>query len=409
VRGAMARVLVVGGGSELQPRLRQMPGAVATAVICRASSLPNVHEPQDNQAVVILNDACPTRAWVRAARALHEQWPIGAVASFADLDQDRAAAIAADLGLPFHSTETVRAVHDKLCMRRQLAAAGLAVPHRAVGSAAELAAFLAEVGPPLIVKPSRGWASAGIAVVRGPGDVAAAHRRAAEADPPLFGSSPPMAERYVEGPEFSVEAVTHAGRHHVVAITEKFKDERTKVELGHLVPARLDRDDAAAITGRVAAALTALGVGYGPTHTEVILSPAGPVIVETHLRDGGDEIPVLVQDATGVELADVFLRQLLGADLPELDRPTAYTGGAAIRFLGTDAHGTLAGIDGWDTARALPGVVQARQLLPDGTVLRGLADSFARLGYVRARGADAAQALARADAALAVLAVRHTA
>jgi biotin carboxylase len=386
----MARVLVVGGGSELQSRLRRVPG-VATTVICRASSLPNVHEPQDNQAVLVLNDGCPTERWVSAARAVHERWPVDAVASFADLDQDRAAAIAADLGLPFHAVETVAAVHDKVRMRRQLAAAGLAQPYRAVGSAADLDAFLAEVGPPLIVKPSRGWASAGIAVVRGPADVAAAYRRAVEADPPLFGSSRPMAERYVEGPEFSVEAVSHVGRHRVFAITEKFKHERTKVELGHLVPARLEPDRAAAVIAAVGAALTALGVTRGPTHTEVILAAAGPVIIETHLRDGGDEIPVLVRDATGVELADVFIRELLGAE---------------IRFLAPDAHGTLAGIDGWDEARALPGVVEARQLLADGTRLRGLTDSFARAGYVRTRGADAAQALARADAALAALTVR---
>jgi biotin carboxylase len=413
----MARVLVIGGGSELQPRLRRvaarMSAPVETVVMCRASSLPHVQKPSENRAVIVLSDNCPTGQWLRAARALHAEWRIETVASFADLDQDRAAVIAAELELPFHAPQTVRVVHDKLEMRTRLNESGLElVPFAAVSSLADLEQFCDSAGLPVIVKPSRGWASSGIGVIRSPGEMAGAYRRAVEADAPLFGPSPPMAERYYQGREFSVEVITHAGRHHVFAITEKFSDERTKVELGHVVPARLQPGEQAVLVEHVGAALTALGIRSGPTHTEVLLGREGPVVIETHLRDAGDEIPRLVEDATGVDMAELFLRQLLGVDigaLPELlDRREgpSYRGSGAIRYLAPPDHATLAGIDGWDAVRGMPGVQAAEQLVPDGTRLRGLADSFSRLGYVRVRADDSEEAVARARDALAMLKVR---
>jgi len=413
----MTRVLVIGGGSELQPQLREVSaraGApVQTAVLCRASSLPHVHKPHENRTVVMLADDCPTQQWLDAAIALNDQWPVDAVASFADLDQDRAALIAAALGLSFHSLETVAWVHDKRLMRARLNDSGIEnVPFSAVESLEDLQRFCRRAGLPVIVKPSRGWASSGIGVVERPEQLAPVHRRAVEADPPLVGPSAPMAERYLTGPEFSVETITHAGRHHVFAITEKFSDPQTKVELGHVVPARLDLDEQELIVEHVTSVLTVLGVRAGPTHTEVILTQEGPVVVETHLRDAGDEIPRLVQDATGIDLAEIFLRQVIGWDVGELpdivarrDGPV-YRAAGAIRYLPPPDAGTLAGIDGWDAVHRLPGVQDAQRLIPDGTRLHGLSDSFSRLAHVRVRADDASAAVTLADQAVARLAVR---
>jgi biotin carboxylase len=181
------------------------------------------------------------------------------------------------------------------------------------------------------------------------------------------------------------------------------------VELGHLVPARLSAHDARLLIQHVTSALTVLGIRSGPTHTEVILGPAGPVIVETHLRDAGDDIPRLVEDATGVDMAEIFLRQVLGIDIGALPEFRArregpgYHRSAAIRFLATGHCGVLDRIDGWDVARGMPGIADARQLIPDGARLEGLTSSFARLGQVRARADDAERALAHADAAIRAL------
>jgi hypothetical protein len=46
------------------------------------------------------------------------------------------------------------------------------------------------------------------------------------------------------------------------------------------------------------------------------------------------------------------------------------------------------------------------QLVPDGAALDGLSSSFARLGFVRVRAADAETALALAREAAEVLAIR---
>jgi biotin carboxylase len=408
-----SRVLIVGGGSELQPQLRRVAADVETVVLCRASSLPYVHEPHENRAVVMLNESCSPRRWIRAARAIHAEWRVEALAAFADLDQDRAAAIAADLQLRFHSPETVQAVQDKVLMRARLKERGVeSVPCRAIDSMAALTQFFRETGPPVVLKPSRGWASTGISVVRSEEELAGAYRRTVQATPFLVGPSPPMAERYFEGREFSVEAVTHRGLHHVFAVTEKFKDERTKVELGHLVPARITDREERLLIRHVRAALTALGVGFGPTHTEVILGSQSPVIVETHLRDGGDEIPRLVEDATGVDMAELFLRQVLGEDigaLPELearrDGPR-YKAAGAIRYAALNCRGVLERIDGWDEVRTLPGVRASMQLVPNGTTLDGLSRSFARLGYVRVQSAVAGTALMLARQAAVRLDIR---
>jgi biotin carboxylase len=410
----MTRFLVVGSGSGLQPRLRSMSPDIQTVVLCRASALELIFGVADNQAVVVLRDDAPVNRWVSAARRIHEEWQVEAIASFSEIDQDKAAHIAEALALPGHSVDTVSCVHDKARMRDRLRRCGLEnLPHRAIHTLGELVAFYDAVGPPLILKPSGGRASVGISVIRNRSEISDAYHRTNGAQAPRLDPSTPLAERYVEGPEYSVEALTHQGRHYVFAVTEKFTDPASKVEVGHLVPARIAPDDERRIVNHVDAALSALGVTTGITHTEVILGPDGPVMVETHLRGAGDEIIHLVEDATGDDMMELFLQQTVGVDiglLPELrsrrDGPH-YEAGAAIRYLVSNTHGTLARIDGWEEVAALSGVRDTGQLRKDGVTLDGLHSSRSRLGYVRVREEDPSAAMRLAEAAVDKLTINY--
>jgi biotin carboxylase len=406
----VVRVLTVGGGSDLQPRLRAMFPRLLTVALCRAGALDRVQQPGENQAVVVLNDNAPLDRWLAAGRHINAEFPIDRIAATGELDQDKAAAIASDLGVDFYSPDVVERVHNKVEMRRRLNEQGVdRLPYRDLTSAEDALDFLAAAGAPLIFKPSRGRASAGVTVVTEPGQVRAAYHRAATEHAPRVATSTPIAERFVEGPEFSVECLSHAGRHYVFAVNEEFKDELSKVEYGHVIPARIDAGTEAAVVAHVRACLTALGITHGITHSELIFGPDGPVFLETHLRQAGDEIPRLIADATGLDMADFFLRQVAGEDigaLPELrarrHRPQ-YRRAAAIRYLVPPAEGVLDRVDGWDDVAALPGVRARAQLVRNGTTMRGLENSFSRLGYVRVQADDSAAALQLIDKAFEII------
>ncbi|MGH2886177.1 MAG: hypothetical protein ACRDPA_26355, partial [Solirubrobacteraceae bacterium] len=63
----------------------------------------------------------------QAAQILRAYAPDG-LATFYDAGMERVAAIAAELGLPFHSVEAARCLEDKLSQREALRAAGLPSP-----------------------------------------------------------------------------------------------------------------------------------------------------------------------------------------------------------------------------------------------------------------------------------------
>ncbi|MFE2011253.1 ATP-grasp domain-containing protein [Streptomyces sp. NPDC059491] len=402
-------VLIVGGGREIPGLIRDAGDPdVVTTILCRMEFVPKIRKPGQHDRVLALRSDAPDAEWIALAAAVHERQPFTRVGTFGERDQDRAAAVAAALGLPCHSPQTIAYVHDKDAMRRRLAELGVDdTPGGRVADVAELRAFLARHGTPCVVKPVQGAGSFGVSVVRSADEAEAAFARAA-ADFEVIPDAGVLVERFHEGPQFSVEAFSEDGEHEILAVTRKFSDPVGFVELGHVVPAELSEEQTDAVHGYVRRLLDALDITYGVTHTEVVLTTAGPRVIETHVRLAGDEIPYLVHDVTGVDLVDCVVRQTLGqpvlADIRKtLADPTVDRSPEAIWFAVPQARGTLARIVGLDEAAARPGVVAAEALLGAGDVLGDLDSSESRAAFVRARGADAAEAVERARQAVAAL------
>ena len=351
--------------------------------------------------------------WVDAAQAVDRLWPVDRVASFSEVDQDRAAAVAAALGLPFADAGTVRRVNDKLAMRARLGEAGVShLPYRAVESPADLAAFLHETGAPVVLKPSCGRGSVGISIVESEKDIGRAMAWSAAASGPRTTPSPLLAESFVPGAGLVVDAMSQAGVHHVLAVVETIVDPVTHVDLAHVTPARISPAELSTVVDHVRAVLTALGVRDGLTNTDVIVGPHGPVVLETHLRAAGNRIPQLVQLTTGVDELDLWARQVAGHDLA-LGRRTctadglpAATGSAAVAMLTTTAVGKLRAIDGWDAVAAADGVVEHTRFVDDGAELTGLHSDFSYLGDVVTTAGTPDRALSMAMAAMGALEVR---
>ncbi|TXH75145.1 MAG: ATP-grasp domain-containing protein [Lysobacteraceae bacterium] len=354
--------------------------------------------------LLLLADDADDALYLRIAEALHAQHRFDVVHSFHDGYQVLAATVAAKLGVRcLIDAGAVRTTIDKAKTREAARANGLSAVDAVVVSDFEaLSAHCARKNGALIVKPVDGTASRGVVLVR----------NRSEIDALAAAEFPMLVEDFIEGDEFSVEAFSVDGEHHILAITEKFKHPDTFVEIGHLVPARLTQAQADAAASYVADVLDVVGMRNGPSHTEIMLAGDRIELIETHSRTGGDEIPHLVRLATDIDvhtLDAVHLeggdpRAVLQASLGIVQGARRY---AAIRYLAADPRktGVLGAINGVEDARAMPGIVECVVEKHPGETVRALTNSFDRLAYAIAVGDDGDAALSTAQMAVSALRV----
>ncbi|MEU1997025.1 ATP-grasp domain-containing protein [Nocardia gamkensis] len=312
---ARSHVLVV--GTALAADFARAHPEVRTSVLCHKPAEPTSPGIFLREIHVERNSAPTT--WRDSAREVDEACPVDRVVAFGENEQIIAAIIAADLELDgHHSVDVARIVADKIEMRKRLSATGLgtvefaeAADHRAI----ELFAH-GQSQNRYLVKPAMGTGSRGVSELVDLRQCAAAFNRAHDVAHPIAGTQRVMVEQFKPGRQLSVECISEAGEHRPVAITQKYTDERTFAEVGHCVPADLSTAEADAVVAGTVAALRALGVRYGPTHTELVLGKAGRVdLIETHTRLGGHGIPDLVADAIGIDMYDLTFAQAAGASV----------------------------------------------------------------------------------------------
>jgi hypothetical protein len=249
---------------------------------------------------------------------------LAGITTFSESRIGRTAALAERLGLSFLDRRAAVAVTDKFTQRRLLAEAGVQdTDCRVVRVPEDLEAALDAVGLPAVLKPRRGAASTRTCTVRTVREAAA---RLAEFTGPDGGEF--VVERFltgdasVAGPEWadyvSVESVVSHGDVRHVEVTGKFPLAPPLRESGYVVPSTLDDDVRARVLALTGAALVALGVRHGVTHTEVKLTPDGPRIIEVNGRLGG-YVADLVRRARGFDLVRAAVTVALGrpCEVPE--------------------------------------------------------------------------------------------
>jgi biotin carboxylase len=335
-------------------------------------------------------------------RELYETPGFTAATSLTEPGLEPAGRINDLFGLGGTGHEVARLLRDKWAMRAHLAA----LDPDAVGAApladrADLDAFAARYGYPFIVKPVNATASIGVFRVDGPADldqvwanVSSLRGTRTDRMTNLFLLQDFLMEEYIDGPEFSVESFSFAGRHVVVTITEKFTDDAHFAELGHAMPARLDEETWRRVRACLSDFLDLIGLRDGPCHTEMRLSSRGPRVIEGHNRCGGDAIADLVVGAYGIDLNELALAWPFGLadELP--DRPVAL-GGASSRFI-VGEPGTVESVEGVEAAREQDGVLAVRISAKPGDTVRPVRDNWDRLGLVAVTGTDTTAAVQRA-------------
>ncbi len=403
-------ILIIGAGQHMPALLRAYRPGTRTSVITDLASLGEVQDPGGHARVIGLRQDADVREWIEAASGVHKADPVTRLATFGESGQARTAAIGAVIGLPFCDAKTVASIRDKSQMRQVLEQAGVErVRWHIAHSAGDLADWLNGNRGRWIIKPIDGGASAGVSAVTGPDDAEAAYQRCVSAQHVGRSGNPDvLVEEYLPGIQVSAEALSDGDDHCVVAVTKKFSDPRTFVELGHLIPAELPAQQRQRIEEHVKSVLLALGVRSGVTHTELVIGESSVCTIETHMRLAGAEIPAMVKAATGVDFIECLVRQTFGEPiLPWVRSLLAGQAGSsqAVWFGVAPCDGLLVDVTGVEAAMAVHPSVRIIRKIENGEPVTELADSYSRVFLARAEGEDASTAVRRAYDAVACCSV----
>jgi S-sulfo-L-cysteine synthase (3-phospho-L-serine-dependent) len=348
---------------------------------------------------VVLADTSDPDAVVAGASAAAAGGALAGLVTSSEYFVAVTARAASRLGLPAADPGAVERCRDKRRQRDALAGAAIAVPAFAPAPTPEEAVrAAAAIGFPVVVKPADGTGSRGVRRCDSPGEV---HRHAgallAQRHDERGRPSLPavLVEEYVAGPEVSVETFGTE----VVGITAKHLGPPPWfVECGHDYPAVVPH--AEGIGAVAVAALAALGLGFGPAHTEIRLGARGPVVIEVNPRLAGGRIPTLVRLATGLDLVGATVDGVIGAPPP---LPAPGPGHASIRFLVASRPGQVRRTGGVAAAAAVPGVVDVAIAARPGERVGGTGSFLDRVGHVITAGPTAAAARTAAETALTLL------
>lgn len=389
----MKHILIVGGFKFIPQKLKKYENVKMTLLI--ESSTVGKQDLACFDRIIGVTDSASDEEWINLALCIHEIDPFQAIGAYHEMNQEKASEIANKISLPFHNRKTIEYTRDKFLMRKLLQEAGIDnTASQIVKCEEEMIDFAKRYGYPIILKPVNGWASAGVSVIRSREKVSSAIE--------WFKYLAPEAQMYVEqflvGDEFSVEAFTEDGKHHIVCITKKFKDYDHMIEIGHVLPATLDEVKEQAINKLVIDVLDLVGVQNGGSHTEVILTSDGPRVIENHVRFGGDCIPDLIKITSGLDLFDIWARQTMGEKVLEEVINAKHNKIASIWFNTPETKGTLVEVKGVHEAEAIEGIERVWVWRP-GSIMKGMQDSFSRSSYVISSGESEQQALERSQSA----------
>jgi biotin carboxylase len=308
--------------------------------------------------------------------------------------------VAEKLGLPGIPYEAALNASDKDRMRRCFAAAGVPSPAFAVftGETAGDAAKGLPFDFPAVVKPVDNMGARGCRRVDSPGELSAALEDALG----FSRSGRVIVEEFMEGPEFSVDAIVYKDDIQVCGFADRhIFFPPYFIEMGHTMPSVLGEAETRAVLEGFFAGIRALGItaGYGAAKGDLKLTPQGPMIGEIAARlSGGYMSGWTYPYASGVELTRGAILAALGRPwTPQPDRDWTSAERAVISI-----PGKVRSIHGIEQARSTEHVKNVFLRIAEGSAVRFPENNVSKCGNTisaapsRAAAVEAAERSARA-------------
>lgn len=307
-----------------------------------------------------------------------------------------AAALARERGLPCQPEDAIIRCVNKYLTRDALRAAG--VPTVDFGLATDESSAVAEatrIGFPIIMKPLTGAASTLIMKCESAAEVANAFRIAMEhlpkasfwrgwkhAYPDKQGKiqffDPDrcmLVEKYIKGPEASIECVSLAGEVRALVVHDKVRvveSERVVYEdILVTPPVRFSPDEIEKMRDYAVRVMKAVGLDNSFAHIEVRYDEKlGPQLLEINPRVGGAYIADSLRTFCGIDTATALMALALGEFRLPSENHLTQAPHAGFAFMPSGV-GTIQRCDGVEEVRELPGMLKVTQNYPVGASING--------------------------------------
>ena len=336
---------------------------------------------------------------VRVVREFAKIHPIDGVMTIANDVPYTVARIAAELGLPGIPPASAKLFAHKVKMKHAFRAKGVATPdYWPIADRAALTEALTQAEFPLILKPSDGRGARGVLYLEQDTDLdwAYEHARAA-GDNGLL-----ILERFIQGPQLSVEGLFVDGKYIGIAYADRNYDNLTQtkpfiIEDGGVIPSQCDAQLRAEIDALISRAAAALGSDWGSVKADIVVDLDGnPMVIELAGRLSGNYLATHHIPMTyDVDIVGALIDLSLGhrVDAKDLKKnPIRYLG---VRYL-FPSTGRITDITGVEDLRSKDYVWMLDIFRQPGDIQPTIDNHGARAGVVFCEGASWEQARDRA-------------
>lgn len=337
-----------------------------------------------------------------AARRLRENGGLDGVMTAGTDFSASVAWVAERLGLPGIPFETALNASDKSRMRAVFSAAGVPSPRFAVLSRSDSPGALPDfLAFPLVVKPVDNMGARGCRRVRDGSELAEAladahgHSRSGRA----------IVEEYLEGPEFSLDALVFEGRVRLCGIADRhITFDPYFVEMGHTIPTNFPERDVAEVIRVFEAGIRALGIRNGAAKGDIKLTDRGAYVGEIAARlSGGYMSGWTYPYASGVDPAAGALDIAVGREPRDVEPKRTWVS-AERAFI--SIPGIVASVAGERAARAEPYVKEVFFRAGAGDRVVFPANNVEKCGNVISQAPDRSSAVAAAERAARAVRIR---
>ena len=296
-------------------------------------------------------------------------------------------ALSERLGLPSNGSELSSARRDKNAMSEALRHAGLraaeALKTADVAEAITWAA--ARGGDPVVVKPLDSAGTDGVSICTDGAAIEAAFAANLGRPNALHGANEELlVQELLQGTQLFVNSISWDGVHHV---SEVWRDNKLRLganfiyDYEELLPRHGEQQDQ--VVPYVEAVLDALGIRFGPAHTEVMLTATGPVLVESGARMHGSVPDGIVDRCTPSHqalTAEAYLEP--DSVARRAAQPYELAAGAYCVMLISQHEGLIVDDAGMREIEALPSFAGTINMLKPGNYLKRTVDLFSCPGFI---------------------------